>query len=514
MTFATQFIGRPFWWTLGGLVALDLASFLALHTVAEPILFGLIIAVLIAIAIKSPQWLFPLAIAEIIATSNGHSFNIEIAGASVGPRIVLFAVLLILTIVRITYLGVRPIPRPYRLIGALIACIIGLAGVQGLLLDASLTNLYLDANGYLAIGYVLAAWYWVKDGMDRRRLLQLAAAATVWIAAKTLLFLFAFGHLHPKTLPILYTWIRDTRLGEITFMQATIWRIFLQSQWFLVPATLLSGAYMLFAERRRETGVRVVILLVMAALVASFSRTFWLAAIVAVGGLIAVVVWMRTWKPLGRSAVDTVVVGIGSIALLWIIAAVPIHQGASSSIFQSLLRNRATQTSDAALDSRRQLVPPLLEAIKEAPISGHGLGKTVTYQTEDPRYQDEHGTDMVTTYAFEWGWLDYLVKFGIAGTLMFVIGWGILARDIILAFVRDPARRWLYAGLGASLVALLIAHTFSPYLNHPIGWGMIALIVALLPRGHDVSKAAITLTVPKLKPLATPSPVISARIEN
>ena len=249
-----------------------------------------------------------------------------------------------------------------------------------------------------------------------------------------------------------------------------------------------------------------------AAMTASFSRTFGLAAIMAAVGLIAIAIWTHAWKPLGRSVIDTIVVGIGSIALLWMIVAVPIYQGASSSIFQSLLRNRATQTSDAALDSRRQLLPPLFEAIKESPISGHGLGKTVTYRTDDPRYQDEHGTDLVTTYAFEWGWLDYLVKFGIAGTLLFAVGWIILARDIALAFLHDPARRWLYAGLGMSLVALLIAHTFSPYLNHPIGWGMIAIIVALLPRAVEQERTLAPVGHVVALPTATFTQIIDSEL--
>ncbi|MEK7108340.1 MAG: O-antigen ligase family protein [Patescibacteria group bacterium] len=513
MTFAKQFLGRPFWWALGGFVMLDVASFLALHTTAELVLLILLTIALIVVAVRCPQWLFPLAIAEIIATSNGHSFNVELAGASIGPRIILFALLMIVTVIAIARHGIKPVPRPYRLICALVTAVVFLAVLQGLILGSTMTNLYLDANGYLAIGYVLAAWYWVRDGRDRHRLLQLTAAATVWIAAKTLLFLFAFGHLHPKTLPILYTWIRDTRLGEITFMQATIWRVFLQSQWFLVPAALVSTSYMLLAERHRETGVRVVLLITAAALIASFSRTFWLATLIAALGLIVIALWQRVWKSIGRTATDGAVVTIGSIALLWVIVAVPIYQGASSSIFQSLLRGRATQTSDAALDSRRQLLPPLMEAIRRAPISGHGLGKTVAYTTEDPRYQDEHGTDQVTTYAFEWGWLDYLVKFGIAGTLLFGICWLLIARDIVLAFRHDPARRWLYAGLGMSLIALLIAHTFSPYLNHPIGWGTIAIIVALLPRSTAQQEGVTTQRSVDVPSMPTSSPLVTGRVK-
>ncbi|HJN85303.1 MAG TPA: hypothetical protein QF873_03240, partial [Patescibacteria group bacterium] len=32
-----------------------------------------------------------------------------------------------------------------------------------------------------------------------------------------------------------------------------------------------------------------------------------------------------------------------------------------------------------------------------------------------------------------------------------------------------------------SIVGIYVVHFFSPYLNHPIGWGTIAIIVALIP---------------------------------
>ena len=136
----------------------------------------------------------------------------------------------------------------------------------------------------------------------------------------------------------------------------------------------------------------------------------------------------------------------------------------------------------------------MLEAIQQAPLAGSGLGTHVTYTTSDPRYIDTHGTNQVSTYAFEWGWLDLLIKFGLVGTLIFALLLGLLARDLWHAATAHPAKAWLYLGLLATLLALVIAHAFSPYLNHPLGWGTLALLVALLPTTTGKSTSRVDKT--------------------
>ena len=131
--------------------------------------------------------------------------------------------------------------------------------------------------------------------------------------------------------------------------------------------------------------------------------------------------------------------------------------------------------------------------MRERPLAGHGLGKRLTYTTEDPRYIEMNGTDQVTTYAFEWGWHDLFIKFGALGVLVMLwILWSVFAPLVTLTKT-DPARRWLWAGLAVSVIALALAHTFSPYLNHPLGWGTLAFIALLLP-----PRAQKPLTVPSI----------------
>jgi O-antigen ligase len=97
----------------------------------------------------------------------------------------------------------------------------------------------------------------------------------------------------------------------------------------------------------------------------------------------------------------------------------------------------------------------------DSPIFGQGFGKTVTYETEDPRLV-QAGNSQYTTYAFEWGYLDFLLKLGIFGLLAYL--W-LLYSILIYQF----KKRGIQAGLGLGLLFLIIAHFFTPYLNHPLG---------------------------------------------
>lgn len=469
------------WVVFGGLILLDIVSFLTLHTGMETVLFGMALVLTIIIAIKSPRWLFPIAIAEIISTSNGHSLNAEILGISVGLRIAIFGALIVVSCIEIARSRQNYIPNRYMAISILFVTLILYGTILGLLNGNGFRNLYLDANGYLAVGYIFSAWVWVRDPSSRRLLLQAIGAGALWIAVKSLLFLFMFGHLHPKTLDPVYKWIRDTRLGEITLQGGNVYRVFLQSQWFLVPVMLTTAGYIWLAERSRETGVRIVFILAFAGILASLSRSFWVALVVTVPLLVIAGVWWSGWRNVARKIPDFAVIKIGTVALLWVIIAVPIYQTANFSLFSDLFSGRASGVSDVAIDSRQSLLTPMLDAVTKSPATGYGLGTTLAYKTSDPRWIDSHATDIVETYAFEWGWLDIWIKFGILGIFAFLWLACLITQDLWRMSKLDQPRRWLYLSLFLSLLGIYTVHFFSPYLNHPIGLATIAIVVALIP---------------------------------
>ena len=125
--------------------------------------------------------------------------------------------------------------------------------------------------------------------------------------------------------------------------------------------------------------------------------------------------------------------------------------------------------------SRWNLLPPLWHAVAKHPILGSGFGTTVTYISNDPRVREVSPTGEYTTYAFEWGWLDVWVKLGAVGLILYL---GLLAYiGRALAQCARTSTPCL-AGL-AVLIALAAVSVFTPYLNHPLGLGILTLLTIL-----------------------------------
>ena len=87
------------------------------------------------------------------------------------------------------------------------------------------------------------------------------------------------------------------------------------------------------------------------------------------------------------------------------------------------------------------------------------------------------------TYAFEWGWLEHWIKFGIFGIP--VMFWILISLGRRLWKSDEPL--WMRAGAVSSLIALGTLHLFTPYLNHPLGFLYIFVgegIVVLTDSGN------------------------------
>ena len=100
-----------------------------------------------------------------------------------------------------------------------------------------------------------------------------------------------------------------------------------------------------------------------------------------------------------------------------------------SSTETSSLSSRLT-SGDAATNSRMQLWGPLTKAISGNILIGQGFGATVTYFTSDPRRvaQTAGGSGEYTTYAFEWGYLELWLKFGLVGLVVYL---GFIIRSLL-----------------------------------------------------------------------------------
>jgi O-antigen ligase len=325
----------------------------------------------------------------------------------------------------------------------------------------------------------------------------LCAAVTAAVA-KVLIVLFFFSHRVFSVAKNLYVWIRDTRVGEITIMVADFYRIFFQSQIFILASVFAAALLFAYAASLKDRRARRALAFVcwsMVSMVLSLSRSFWFGGAAAVAALIVLLIWAKAeakiWKRL-------VALGIGSVAVAVTIVAVlywfPFPNKAGSLSIATLLGERAMSLTDAAAASRWDLLPKLTAAAMKYPIFGSGYGTTVTYLTHDPRLLASNETGSYTTYAFEWGYLDLWLKMGAFGIAIY--GWFVVMLLAPLVRLMRASRAQyrtadlgsgdqkkltalIAAGLFIGVIALLATNVFSPYLNHPLGIGILMMVGAL-----------------------------------
>ncbi|MBI4458388.1 O-antigen ligase family protein [Candidatus Uhrbacteria bacterium] len=385
--------------------------------------------------------------------------------------------------------------------------------IRGLALGNDFGTVFFDGNGYIFLGLMPIIVESLAAPLTRDRLAGVFVAAATLSVAKALFVLYVFSHRLQTIAPDLYVWIRDTRVGEITRMVGDFYRVFFQSHLYAVALfwiALLHGAFAHSSGKCRRLSLA---LLVMAAtgLLMGMSRSFWFGAVVSALAVAAVLLRFRAsaavWKRLIALAIGSAVLGGAVIVAVF---SVPFPRKGADISFAALFGDRAFSfISDDAAVSRWQLLPELNKAIARHPLLGSGLGTTVTYVTKDPRLLEQNPTGAYTTYAFEWGYHDLVVKFGLLGTVVYL--WFIVAvmRPLLRA-VRSSAASLaapsndektaqgaLALGTVAAVIGMLATNIFSPYLNHPLGLGMLMIAAALGIHGAFSSDGSSSLAPTK-----------------
>ncbi len=289
--------------------------------------------------------------------------------------------------------------------------------------------------------------------------------AFAWLCMKTLVLFYLFSHVTSSfVLNEIYLWVRRTGVGEITRAIAGMnaWRVFFQSHIYLLPVIIGMAWYALFHERlsKRMWGLWMV---AWATLIVSLSRSLFMGLVVGlVGGLVIALVAHQAnrFKGLYKTFARVLAAVIGGLLLVTVLFYAPPRSNGS---LRDLLASRVDAGDDASA-SRWTLLPALWGGIKKHAVLGSGFGATVTYASRDPRVVAATG-GVYTTYAFEWGWLEHWFKFGILGIpLMFLLvvrlGWRMWHSEYDL---------WFRGAMISSLLALVVTHMFTPYLNHPLG---------------------------------------------
>jgi len=464
--------------------------------------FFIILILALILSLHKLEYGLYVLLAELFIGSHGYLFSFS--GISI--RIALFLIVMAVWLVK-TLKPLNPLKslKEYKYFW-LLGIVVAWAFVWGMIRGNGFGAVFLDFNNWLYFLLILPIFS-VGTGRDlsaqkfRQNILSLLIVCTAWLFIKSIILFYLFSHSLAVIMGNTYRWARDTRVGEITSVAPGIYRVFLQSQIYALisffillpisnfPASPAGRQFLISNKIQNKKLLNPYSLLLipfLATIIISFSRSYWVGLVAGLFIYLILLIIQKTRAlDILRKFAKVLIIGITSLAVLFLVLYLPPRVPGD---FFNFLSTRIT-SSEAASSSRLNQLKPLAVAIAKHPLIGSGFGTSVTYKSDDPRVvpTTAGGTGEFTTYAFEWGYLDMALKFGLAGLIVYLLFiYQILKRLFSKQkTINNKQEKNTYSllltpyslrtGFGLALIALLVVNIFSPYLNHPLGIGFIIL---------------------------------------
>ena len=498
---------KPFFWRVCySLIIIELLSLIAFFSDSFRAVVLLVISLAVFLAaLKDIRYGLYVALAELFIGGFGYLFWIEIGGFRLSFRLALFSLLFLAGIIHIIRRRKITLSRwsgwPFYV--AFIFVVIG-GVVNGVLQGYSAKDVFLDMNGYLYYGLFFVFFEAVHSWETVTRVMMVWLASLLVSFWKVVFVLYIFTHQFDQIfVGLIYRWVRDTRVGEITSF-SFFYRIFFQSHIYAVILLLFFFFILALYFLPKQQGYSRKFLYIWISwslmswfiITLGYSRSFWIGLVLSFM-VSFVVLWRLFHLPLRRFFLLALLQGgIALVALLaiGIVVNLPGLPQTSSSDFSafSFLEERTSDVSEErAAGSRFALLSPLLQKIGENPWLGTGFGTVVSYQSKDPRAIAAANGGLYTTYSFEWAYLDTVSEVGVAGLLVYFIFLGYIVRSGVQIVVRDhvSSPQGFFAVVSLlGIFVLFVVHIFTPYLNHPLGIGYSMFIAAVFYYFHSLSK--------------------------
>lgn len=451
-------------------------------------IFCIILALTVLVTYKSFETGIYIAITELLIGSQGYLFYYDLGTFKISIRIGIFLILCLFFLYNVyktrkIKFFEYSLKKYYIFFGILILWGI----IAALIYKQPLKNIFLDVNAYFYFFYIVIFLQGITTKKHLQKILQISIASLITLTLHSLALLYIFSHTIVPWMRPLYKWTRDNRIGEIVrpFIESNFHRIFFQHQIYAILGfIILTTLFFLYKEIRQNKKAYIGILVLDATCLSvtllSFSRSFWvgmlLSGIIILGFIIAK--YKKHFKNYLRIFIESIGIIILALLLIFISINFPYpSQGYISS--GDVFKNRLNFTDEAAISSRWSLLPVLTNEASNHLILGQGFGKEITYQAKDPRILTEKNPQgWYTTYAFEWGYLDIILKIGLLGLGVYLYllrkifdqGWHVYKK------LAQGYEKYTILGLLIAFIGLLIIHVFTPYINHPLGIGYIVLI--------------------------------------
>lgn len=454
------------------------------------LVFLMIIFFAFILSLKDLKYGVFFVLTELGIGSKGYLFSVSLGSIAISIRLGIFlAVFLAFLIYLIRKRDFSWLKNPLFRWYAVLLVFIGWGVISGLINGNNPTDIFFDANGYLFFGLFPIFLVAIRDLDQVKQSWSVIIGSLMALATKTIILLFFFSHHISWVVPSLYRWSRLTQVAEIAEMGSGVYRIFFQSHiWAVIVFFLASVFTFLLVE---EKGIKfkdnkslpALIFISTLMIFISYSRSFWAALVVVILIMLAVFIWQKsTKKTLGQAILLFAANFILVLGFTYGIVNFPWPQ-ADGIALGSLIEERSDDLSkEPASVSRFKLLGPLMSEVKSDFIQGSGFGTKVTYQTEDLRYIDMHDTNEYSTYVFEWAYLDTITEIGFLGLVAYLIFLGtVFKRGIeLIRSTTDTYKKSFVLGLLLGLAALMIVHIFTPYLNHPLGIGILIFCITVI----------------------------------
>jgi len=445
---------------------------------------------------KKMEWGMGIALFELMSNAHGLILFASLGSFVVSARMVIFAAVMLAWLYRLINKKETLILKRIHSMFVLVLFAVVIGFVNGLLHQSPLA-VFKDGNAYLYLGYLLPLSC-LSLKSQKHQVLQMLSAASIFIITTTLLLFYAYTHFSEDVLRTLYVFLRDIRLIEITRYGNGFYRVFEQTQFFVILFVFALLPFVFQKQTKKEFWISFVCLSTSISIILlSFSRSFWFGLIVTAPVFLIALFWKK-WicvKQMLSGFGKLIFSGVSALVLIMLLFLFPIPANHMSGWgISDLFSSRAMDSDDVAISSRWNLLPVMLDRIQLYPVTGSGFGKTVTFKTDDPRARAIYPDGTWTTYAMEWGWLELWLKMGILGPLSFAVLF--ISFLFVLFRTQETEQAWIHLWLIGATMFLLATHTFSPYVNHPIGLGTILLIYAFLPTSPIIH---VYTTVPEPK---------------
>ncbi|HCC23252.1 TPA: hypothetical protein DF272_03670 [Candidatus Falkowbacteria bacterium] len=481
------FSSKWFLWCLPLFFIFEVFSFIANdNNILGNTLFILIVLITFGLSLYRLPLGLMIAFSELTIGSQGHLFNLIVANQEIGIRLGIFCAIILAWCVGLVRFRRTNIFSVFNFKWFLILGFVVLWSlIFGLIRHNGLINIYSDFNAWLFFLYLGPAVDGLTSKDTLKPLISVISAGIAWTVLKSMGLLYYFSHNFSAIKPV-YRWVRDTGIGEITLLSGSFYRIFFQSHIYTgIGFFIILSLLFLINSQLRPTKSNLLPYIAIIALTAvsilNLSRSNWVGLLLT--GFIFLIIFLYLNKHKIKRGAGLIInlMGILIVSVAALLAVIYFPWPNLPAINPSEMLKDRINLNESAVSSRWSQLPNLAKSLTTHPVIGSGFGSTVTYTSLDPRVLEKNPTGEYTTYAFEWGYLDIILKIGLFGLFIYLgllISIGKKTWSLIRTSTQDNA--WLLYGFLLGLIFLSTVHAFSPYLNHPLGIGYIIFLTAVL----------------------------------